>query len=264
MNRSLFPLLLVVLFYVENSQAQTIWSQRTDAIGVKLEFLSPNFPNSYPGYDFTSKTLTLNGRYPIGEFVVVLLETPMTWENSTSPYSSTSKNGLGNLFVGIEIGSMDSPIYGELGARPILRQELGASGIGAYYGDFDRGEAYIKEFTSYQLALNIVSTRREGFVYRIRLGPTICVPEQGKKSTTFVDYGAKAGFDNGALSLYTGLTGRWNTEEERGKTAFHHLGFDFGYRISGIRPAIFFRLPLDKELSDLMDRTIGASVAVEL
>jgi len=89
------------------------------------------------------------------------------------------------------------------------------------------------------------------------------VPEGGKESTTFLDYGAKAGYDDGAFSLYTAVTGRWNTKQTSGKSALHHLGFELGYRIGMVRPGLFIRLPLDKEITEIMDRTIGGNVSVE-
>lgn len=263
MKPRIFPSLLVCLFCLANAQGQTIWTQRSDRIGLRLEYLRPNFPSQSTGYEFTNQILTAGGKFPIGKTIFVTIEVPMSWEKQSNPYTSTSKNGLGNFFVGLEIGSVESPVFGEVGARPILRQDLGVSGLGGYFGDFDRGEAYFQEITSYQLALNLASTQRQGFVYRVRIGPTLWVPEAGKKTTTFIDYGAKAGYDDGALSLYIGITGRWNTEVTTGKAALHHLGFDLGYRMSAIRPALFFRLPLDKEISDLMNRTIGANVSVE-
>ena len=48
-----------------------------------------------------------------------------------------------------------------------------------------------------------------------------------------------------------------------GKSAYHHVGFDVGYRIDNFRPALFVRLPLDKEYADVSPNTIGGSVSVE-
>ena len=264
MKRSIFTLFFGVLCCLDCAQSQTIWTQRSERAMLRLEYLSPSFANAFPGFGFTSQIVTLTGRYPIGTSIVVVLEAPMAWESQSTPFGSTSQNGLGNMFLGLEIGSIESMVYGEIGARPILRQDLGASGIGGYLGDYDRGEAYFKEMTSYQFALNVASPRKDGFVYRVRVGPTFWVPEEGKKTTTFLDYGGKAGFDDGALSLYTGITGRWMTTTHTGKAVYHHLGFDLGYRFNTIRPALFVRFPLDKEINDIMNRTIGANVSVEL
>ena len=54
------------------------------------------------------------------------------------------KKRLGNLFVRVEIGNTDCPVFGEMGARPFVKQSLGASGLSGYYGDFDRIEDFEK------------------------------------------------------------------------------------------------------------------------
>lgn len=264
MKHPILKPLIAALLLACTAQGQTIWTQRTEGVGLRLEYLSPTFPSNYPGYEFTSQILTFGARVPVGKVLSFLVEAPMAWETQNNPFASSTKNGFGNIFVGVEAGALGSPFYIDLGARPFLKQDVTVSGFGGYFGDFDRGEAYFAELTSYQLGLNIASTERRGFVYRLRVGPTMWVPEGGNESTTLIDYGGKAGYDNGVISAYTGITGRLNTKQNIGKTTFHHLGFDLGYRVYGVRPAFFYRVPLDKELSDIMSKTIGVNVTVEL
>ena len=263
MRRSITLWVLVGLGCCAQVQAQTIWTQRSERPGIRLEFLSPQFKDAFPGVSYTYNILTLSGRVPLGEIVAVLVEVPMAWESYSSPFGSDSKNGVGNAFIGLEIGSRESAFFGEVGTRPFLRQDLGAMGFPGFYGDYERAEAYIKETQSFEFALNVVSTEQQGFVYRIRVGATNFVHESGD-ATTFIDYGAKTGYDDGTISVYAGLTGRASTEKQPGKTAYHHVGFDVGYRFGALRPAIFFGLPLDEEISEFVPQTIGGSIIIEL
>lgn len=145
MKRSIFPLLLLVFSCLDNVQAQTIWTQRTDRVELKLEYLLPNFPSRDPGHEFTSQILTADWRVLMGKSLFVILETAMTWASQSYPYASVSKKGLGNLFVGVEIGNIDFRVFGELGAQPFVKQDLGASELSRYYGDFDRFEGFEKK-----------------------------------------------------------------------------------------------------------------------
>ncbi len=263
MRQSIIRWIFLGLACCTSLGAQTIWTQRSERTGIRIEFLSPQFKEPFPGLTYSYNILTVSGRVPLGDVVAVLVEMPMAWESYKSSFMSESENGIGNPFIGLEIGSRESAFYGELGARPFLRQDLGAMGFPGFYGDYERAEAYIKEMQSFECALNIASTERQGFVYRVRVGATILSPESSE-SSTFVDYGAKTGYDDGQFSVYAGITGRANTESTAGKAAYHHVGLDLGYRIGGIRPAFFFRIPLDKEISEMMPQTIGGSILIEL
>lgn len=242
--------------------AQSLWTQRSDGPSIRLEFLSPQFQSSYPGSTYSARIVTLGGRVPIGDVIAVMVEVPFMWETVRNPFLDESENGVGNLYLGLEIGGSDSWIFGEIGARPIMRQEMDFSGMGGYIGDYDRFEAYFREVVAYQVMINATSTNRSGFAYRVRVGPTIFAPESGEQ-TTFIDYGGKAGYDNGSVSIIAGVTGRATTKEGTGKKAFHHAGLDAGYRFRGIRPAFFIRVPLDHEFEIVAPRTIGANLTVE-
>lgn len=244
------------------THAQAVWAPRSDLTSVRVEYISPQFKSMSPGYTYTYRIFTLSGRVPLGHSFAALIEVPFIWETMRNPFQDNSKNDIGNTYFGVEIGSSDSWIFGEIGFRPIMRQEMNLGGFGGYYGDFDRFEAHFREIVSYQLAINAGSIDRTGFAYRVRVGPTIVAPENGEQ-TTFIDYGARVGFDNGSVTVFGGLTGRASTKEGSGKKAFHHAGLDVGYRFRGIRPAFIIRWPLDKEINEILTQSIGAGLTVE-
>jgi hypothetical protein len=265
MKRSIYAVaaisLVVSLFSVNKTLAQGIWTQRTDKIQIKVEYLKPSFANQYPGSNFSSNIFALNARIPIGKSVFALVEASTVSESFSFGGSSSTKSSWGNPLFGIEIGDVTSMIYGELGFRPSGKKDF--TGFSGYYSDFERAEAYVPDLTTYYAAVNVGSTARNGFVYQVRVGPTIWSPKNGGDSETIIDYGVKGGYEENGISLYSALTGRWNTKVKGGKSAFHFLGFDLGYRIQMVRPALFFRLPLDKEYSDVVKQTIGVSATVE-
>ncbi|MGB2867422.1 MAG: hypothetical protein WBD36_03135, partial [Bacteroidota bacterium] len=249
MTRSLFHPMLIVVVLFATTQAQTIWTQRSDGPQIRLEVLRPSI-KSGAGVDFSSTIITLDGRVPITKGIAVQVEVPYTSEKISSPFFSESQSQVGNPYLGFEISSEGFPVFAELGFRPMLvTSQKSSVSFGAVFGDFERAEAYLEDLTTFQFALNVASPGRQGFVYRVKAGPTIWSPKGGGDATTLIDYGAKAGYDNGAISAYAGLTGRWNTEVKSGKSTYHFLGFDLGYRIDRFRPALFVHLPLDKELT---------------
>jgi hypothetical protein len=266
--------LLVALLVLGESQAQTIWTQRTAGSRLTIEYMQPTFANTISWLTTSGSIVTLNGKVQVGSSVGVIVEVPyVSGTISTSfPFASSagsvSEKKGGNVYVGLEIGNFESNIFLEIGARPFATETSSSSGIipmvGAI-GDFDRQEAYLEKMSSYQAALNLTSTQTQGFVYRVRVGPTIFVPKTtGSESITLMDYGLKMGYDNGQLGLLGGISGRWNTKIKSGKAAYHHLALDLGYRFGKIRPAFFYRMPLDKEMTDIVARTIGANITVAL
>ena len=263
MMRSLFRSMLVAVVSFASMQAQSIWTQRSEDPQIRLEVLRPSLKVS-PGVDFSATLVTLDGRVPITKGVAVQIEVPYTSEKISNPYFSDSKNQLGNPYLGFEIGSEGFPVYAELGLRPmVVKSPDSYVSFGGVFGDFERAEAYLEDLTTFQFALNVASPERQGFVYRVKAGPTIWSPKGGGDATTLIDYGAKAGYDNGAISAYAGFTGRWNTEVKGEKATYHFLGFDVGYRLGAFRPALLVHLPLDKEITDMTSQTIGGSLSVE-
>lgn len=259
MNR-IVSIFFVLSLFCGEALTQSIWHLRSDGPMVRIEYLRPGIRSFFSGSDLSANLFTLSGRVPVTQNIVLLAELPYTSETVSSQFGSSTLSGLGNVFLGLEVRFTGIPVFGEFGFRPSTRNEV--TGFGSYYGDFERAEAYLKELTTFHFAVNFISSEDRGLAYRVRVGPTIWSPKTGK-STTFIDYGAKVGYDNGAVSVFAGLTGRWNTEATSGKSALNHVGFDVGYRIDRFRPAFFFRLPLDKEISDLSPQTIGGSFGVE-
>ncbi len=255
--------LLAVLLSLHTLSGQTLWTQWSDRIVVRAEYLHSNLQFSVPGYDMTGQVLILNGKIPLKNIVRCVVEVPFVWETFSSPLTGETKKGIGNFFIGCELGELSSPVFFEIGARPVVRQDLRFRGFIGYLADFDRGEIYQKEFASYQIMFNVKSPLDQPLVYRVRFGSTVWLPENGT-ATPFFDYGAKVGYDNTAISIHAGVTGRLNTKEEHGKASFHHLGFDVGYHLDTVRPAIFYRIPLDKEINELVKQTIGGSLTVEI
>jgi hypothetical protein len=109
-----------------------------------LEYLAQNFPNYYRGYKHTIKILTVNGRFPIGKSIFAILEAPIEWKSEGYPCTRIPKKGVNNLFVQVEIGTINFPVFPELGTRPFVRQVSGTFGLSGYYGNFDRFEDFKK------------------------------------------------------------------------------------------------------------------------
>lgn len=255
--------LFTVLLWLNTLSGQTVWTQWSERIIVRTEYLYSSVHTTVPGNELTGQMLLLNGKIPLGKLVRFTVEVPFVWETYSTPLKGETKNDIGNFFIGCELGDLASPVVFELGVRPLVRQDLQFSGNIGYLADFDRGEIYLKELASYQIMLNIKSPLGESLTYRVRFGTTVWLPEKGT-AVQFFDYGAKVGYDNTAMSIHAGVTGRLNLKEEHTKASFHHIGFDVGYHFDAVRPAFFYRIPLDKEINEFVQQTIGGSLSVEI
>lgn len=263
MKKYTCSIFLVVLFMFNYSYSQSIWHQWSENMTVRVEYLNSTMHSSLPGFKYTNQTLILSGKYPLGKIVRITAEVPMILEQITTPLKSSNESGIGNFLIGCELGDLNSPICFEAGVRPVLRKETEIFGLVGYFGDYGRGEIYTTEMRSYFAVINVKSVGNEGFVYRLRFGPTVLLPVNGD-AITMVDYGLKIGYEESGIGLFTGITGRWNTKENEGKTAYHYAGLDGGYRVGSIRPALFYRIPLDKENKRLIKQTLGVTVSMEL
>lgn len=256
-------ILLVAFILINCSHSQSIWSQWSENMTVRMEYLNTTQHISLPGFKYMNHTLILNGKYPLGKIVRITAEVPLMLEQNNTPLKSSTKSGIGNFLIGCELGDLNSPICFEVGIRPALRKESEIFSLVGYFGDYGRGEIYLTETRSYLAVINVKSVRNDGFVYRIRFGPTVLLPEHGD-AITMVDYGMKIGYEESGIGLFTAITGRWNTKENEGKTAYHYAGIDGGYRIGNIRPSLFYRIPLDQENEKLSKQTLGVTVTMEL
>jgi hypothetical protein len=80
-------------------------------------------------------------------------------------------------------------------------------------------------------------------------------------------YSGQVGYEGSQISVLGGLTGQAIiTEEglELSERTSHQFGAIMTFVAGNVRPGVFFQLPLDEEMRDMVDFVFGLNVSVDL
>lgn len=247
--------------------AQGIWSPRSESGSVTLEFLRPSF--SGEGFGALSGVLFARVDRPVSEkvrFVGGLAVASGSIEGSRSSV-------FGSPYLGVEIGSAEGTGFAELGVHIPVSQDFGdddfSRGIGLF-ADVDRWEPFFSDVVNVLAVGNYRKVNDSGFVIGVRAGPSLWM-YTGEFSDESPDidllYGGLVGYEQGRGSLVAMLTGRWTVTAEDagfGEASSHQLGIQGAMAFGNLRPSLTLRLPVDEDLSDAVNYTLGAGLEIAL
>ncbi len=119
-------------------------------------------------------------------------------------------------------------------------------------------------------ALNYRVHNQSGTGVRLRIGPELCIRTTGRigpRTEWLGDYGAQLYHVAGPLELSAQAGGVANLRGEDGnfgERSFHQLGLGGSYLLGAVRPGLVLRLPLDKDMTDVLDYVVGLTLQVPL
>lgn len=256
------------------------WLDRGPAGAVSLEFLRPTFnPEGAP----QGSTFFLGARLPVGQAMRIVLDVPFTYANHTLNcgdfvcIETEAGSAIGNPYVGIEVGKDGSPLLLEVGARGPLAKaatldDLGVLAFGMM-ADVDRIEAFLPDAITLGGNLHYVTRSTSGLGLRLHGGLTGLIPTESGEEVALDDqellasYGIHAWYGPGSARVGAGFTGRWtvtNEESSFAESSFHQVGLDGEMAFGIVRPGIHLRLPVDKDLSEIVDFVLGLSLRVDI
>jgi hypothetical protein len=265
---------LLLLMLSSMLSAQFAWPRTADGSCIKIEYLAPSLAQNSSFMSVTGYTMSLSGHFRVGEGTFIAAEIPYT--STTVKYSnpyyggtqSTTKSSIGNIYMGLEFVGEDPTIFGELGMRlPTISKDNMEASILGILGDANRWEVYVAELLAVQGAVNYHPVYESGVGLLFRIGPSVWIPTKGSggnDTEVFIDYGAGVGFENETFRIGGGISGRAIVTEETfffDKRAVHHVEFGTNVRIAQFRPGVFIRIPLEKEVSDVISQTLGISLS---
>ncbi len=261
--------LLVTTFLTSSLSAQSLWLDPSHERTIWLEVLKPVFEGD-DNTTFTSSAFFFTLRLPIGKNVLFVGELPLAHAGIESGFGSDrSENAIGNPYFGLQTGGEAAPYFGEFGVRaPIASEEDASASFIGIFSDIDREEAFIPDLLLITGILNHRYQARSGFLVRLRGGIHVWIPtESGGDSEAWLVYSGQAGYASEQFSIEGGFTGRYSltagTGDFGGRT-LHQFGFVARIGLGNVRPGVHMRLPLDQDLSDVLDFVFGLNVAIEL
>ncbi len=245
--------------------AQSPWLGADRTSRLALELYKPGF-DAQDEFKAASSVLFLSGRLRASENVALVGELPVAFGGLR--FDSDASAQVGNAYVGFELGRPDQRAWVELGGRvPLVGSDPNSAVAVGMLADIDRFSSFLTEAAAISGALNVGSRAASGLGFRVRAGPELVIPTRsGPETETLVYYGAEVSHVRGPLALSFHAGGLWMATESGsfGERSLHQAGAGASYALGGVRPGITVRLPLDKDLTEMLDYVVGITLQVPL
>ncbi|MDH4158426.1 MAG: hypothetical protein OEW00_14240, partial [candidate division Zixibacteria bacterium] len=254
--------------------AQGIRLEPEDRGAFTLEVMVPKFPGRY-GSTYSNVVVFASLKMAASDKTAVVFEIP--YARSSYEYSycgyygceslSESQSSLGNVYIGAEFSGRNRDFFTSIGIRlPSASEESAGAWTAGLVADIDRWGSFGKDLFVANVAANYYHQSRSGFVSWLRAGPTLL-----KYSSTacqggdlFFQYGYQAGFNAPPISSMVGISGLMILTAEEATIAertMHQLSFSATYTAGSFRPGFQARIPLDEDLKDILEHSIGLSLS---
>lgn len=268
---------MAVLLFLFSSllSAQTKWSRnagsvlnRPALVSIGLEGLFPSY-NAFGFGEQSGYGIFLSGRVP---FPVVTLVVEIPYASSTQkinfpPFSSSSSQfGIANPYVGVEFGSPE--FVTDIGVRlPVVSGDNSFLGASLAPADLLAMERYQPKAMSAAAGISFNPEIARLVVAHVRVGPTFWIPTpaEGRTTEALLDYEGGLGAAIGPVVIAAGLGGRMILTEDQfigNKKALHYFQLEIGASFGLLQPALFYRAPIEQEISLGLSSILGVVVLV--
>ena len=249
--------------------AQTVLTAPTlDKPMVMLEVIRPSFDESIGNLSAPSGAIFGSTRWPVSGRVHIVGEVPFSYGRLTDAGGGgqVSQAALGNPYAGIEYRFAGSPLYIETGIRAPLGTDseflpilVGVS------SDLDRWEAFASDIVPITAVLNYTPQLASGWVVRLRGGGSSWI-STGGDSELFAIANAQGGYTGRRYLVLAGGSSRALLTESGSFGELTAFQLDAGgwYEFGRVRPGLQFRLPVDSDLADVTNFSLGVSADVRL
>ncbi len=251
-----------------SAAAQTLWTSPDQGSNLALEWLRPEFDEGDDLSFFTSG-LFLSGRAMLSDNVALVADLPFAFVDADFEFGgSESDVTMGNPLLGLEV--QRGSFWLDTGLRVPLAPSDNAAVWYGFWSDYDRCEAFMPDVLSAFGAINYQFRRPDShFSMRLRGGPLMLVETEEDvledNTEFFAIYSLQGWYDTPKMRFGAGFTGRlWATESDLdfGERSAHSLGLTLAGKFGGVEPGLHFRLPLDEDVDEVMDYSIGLNVTV--
>jgi len=249
------PFLLALTVFSPRAESQPLWDQSHDSM-VMLEFQKPNLSTNAE-FGFLTMAYIASARIAVAETFSLVGEVPFA---NISRDGYESDNGFGNIYVGLENTRRD--FYGEFGIRIPTAADSPSTLIGAV-SDLDRWEAWLEDTWAIIGGMNYRHIPEGGAGPRARLVLAGWIPTQGDDIELFGIYALQLLYKKKGGEFSMGFNGRlWLTEDgSYAQRSSHQFGLSASQTFGQFRPGLQFKVPMEEGMADLVDFTIGLTLA---
>ena len=254
---------LLMLVPVPAAQAQSIWTPRFDRGSVSVEVYKPSFDND-ADLTFASSLWFVTARVPAASGVFVVGD--LSYSHISYSYigfkDDESSSTIGNPYVGVEFHRTGDDLSFELGTRlPLVDDKEWTASFYGIYGDLSRWEAWAQDILPVSLMTHVEARDERGFGIRVDGGPILWIATGDREDTElFVLLSFQGIYTGEDAGVSAGIVSRailTNENHDGAESTFHEFGVSAAFRFGHVWPGFQFRIPLDEDLTEVMDYTFG-------
>jgi hypothetical protein len=265
-RHSVLILAIVVGGLASRAKAQALqpWTELSPR-GVSLAVLRPAFDGGG-----TSALTTINElgvHWAVGRLVLV---GELPFVNAKIDGASSGALLIGNPFLGIAT-LPTSTFIGEFGVRvpiaSVSTLERGFAAVVGVLGDFMDLEAYTEDLLTIRGTAGYRYRSPSHYGMRVAFRPAFVVPvgSASGDSELFLDYGVQGGYESERASFGVVFNGRALVTESGGSIGdrtVHEVGLGGSMTFGKFRPGVIMRVPLDSDLSQSLNYSMGVRLEV--
>lgn len=260
----------VILFWLAgvNIVSGQVWTDHNshDPGIVYAQATIPAFEESFI-IDSPSSIYELYARLYIGNRLAVIGSFPVSHYSSSAIVGGRKINetAAGNPFLGVRFESISPGLSLETGFRlPLAPDNLGVV-TGLLVEDF-APEAFLSESPSVKVLLRYNYGHGSGFTFQLGGGPNYWMVKDAENEMV-LNYYSQMHYQIANIKLGIGFTGIGILSEadlSLDERTDHYVGFMSSYSFKPMRVSGFVKVPLDKQLRDNLNYSIGLSLAIIL
>lgn len=283
MKRALL-LLIVAGCWAGQSLAQSSWLSDTRLTSLSFEWDKPIFDDrTFDRDDVTgaSSVLFITGRARVGDSFRLVAELPIShfgYESNNPFGGDDNSTTLGNIYAGgiwdINTSNPNTHTFIEFGVRiptaPSQRDDKRFGSTTGRFSELERREAFGEDTWSIPLIANYVTSVREPFALKFRLGTAydLFVDElKNVDNQLHLLYGLTTMYREQKVEAYLGFSGRNQYSGLPSGTDFWDTGLTqiragIARPFRNITPGIYARLPLGDNYTQTLDFAYGISLEI--
>jgi len=262
--------LMAVILMTCPLAAQNYWMYPGGEKSISFEVFKPKFAVG-EGYTLLNSVWFLSGHFQTSDRISIMVDLPIVQMDVDSDIhpSDEDQTLIGNPYLGLvqSIPLADSSqlwLVG-IGARiPLASDEKWPAVSMGWVTMYNRFEAFVPDLASVNLRLGYLQMLESGLKYTINVDGALMIPtKDGDDTELFIDYNASILLPVDKVSLSCGFAGRMFATADDGdfsEITAHQLGFAGTYDFGTLKPGFNFRLPLDDNLTYVIDYVYGLSL----
>ena len=260
---------LTVMMLSPLATAQNYWLHPGEEKSLSLEIYKPKYAED-ENVGFFNSVWFISGHFKAGDKISVFVEIPVSFFDINEDKSYyEDETLLGNPYIGFvsksPMTNQSQLFVGRVGVRlPIASDEKRNASVNGQATTFNRFEAFFPDIFTLTAGLGFEIEAQSGIEYLINFDGAMMIPTEGEgDSELFLDYNFAIWFPFEKINFGAGFAGRLLVTEsdlDLGERTFHQFGFTGNYKTGQFKPGIHFRMPLDDDLTEIIDYVYGPEV----